>query len=386
MLKDPLGRFVLKIALIIGIVLILYYGRKLFIPLAIAGLLAMLFNPMQNALERHGWARKWSVTACTIVLLLIFGGLFFGLGQQVANFADQWPKIKRQAVEKLEQVHSQIAGEEAAASTQNATNSADAEGQNNASGNQQQPADSSSSTGGNPEQSTQGGGSSGSSGGLALDQMSQQQVSQILNTILTTIGDFLLMIVYFILLLAQKDRLYEFALRRAGAGRDRAETKQTLDQSTQVAHEYLKGRLILIAILAVAYGIGFSVLGLQYALFIAVFASVLTIIPYLGNIIGGVLALGIAVISGGDTTQLLGVIGIMSVAQLLESYILEPLIVGRSVDINPLFTIIFVVAFTLIWGPIGAIVAIPIGGILRIVFKHIDGMQDYAFLIEEENK
>ena len=74
----------------------------------------------------------------------------------------------------------------------------------------------------------------------------------------------------------------------------------------------------------------------------------------------------------------------MSAGQLLESYILEPLVVGKKVDLNPLTTVVVVVVFTIMWGPVGAIVAIPIAGIARVVFAHVPQLQDYGFLLGEE--
>lgn len=106
--------------------------------------------------------------------------------------------------------------------------------------------------------------------------------------------------------------------------------------------------------------------------------------PYLGNIIGGVFAIALAFASGGGQTAVIGVLITMSVAQTLESYILTPLIVGDEVDISPLTTIICVVGMSIVWGPVGAIIAIPVFAILRIIFSHMEGMKDYAYLMGQD--
>jgi predicted PurR-regulated permease PerM len=74
----------------------------------------------------------------------------------------------------------------------------------------------------------------------------------------------------------------------------------------------------------------------------------------------------------------------MSIAQMLESYVLTPMIVGDEVSLNPLTTIICVVGMSILWGPIGAIIAIPMFAILRIVFSHVDGLKNYAYLIGQK--
>ena len=193
------------------------------------------------------------------------------------------------------------------------------------------------------------------------------------------LGDFLLMFVYIILLLSQKERLREFVLRRM-PDEKRGLTHRSINESTDVVQKYLRGRLILIAILSVLYSIGFLLVGMDYAILIAVLVAVLSIIPYLGNIIGGVFAIALA-LAGGGTSAMLGVIATISVAQVLESYILTPLIVGDEVDINPLTTVVCVVGLAILWGPVGAIIAIPLTAILRIVFSHVDGLRDWAYLL-----
>ncbi len=379
MADTHLVRAVLKIALIIGIFAALYLARHFLVTLSLAALLALLFDPFQNWLERRGWSRNWSTTLCTAILLLFIGGVLFGLGRQVASFAQDWPKIKQQVYERIEQVRNQMASNApssgfagTSASSQNADSTA-RQAQENTSGEQGSP---------QADSSAQSSGNSGG-GGLSMNSVGTQRITQVLSGTFAFLGNFLLFLVYFVLLLSQKDRLREFMLRRFSTDQ-RAEVAHTINESVKVASSYMVGRLLSVLFLAVIYCTGFSIIGLRNGIFIGAFGALLEMIPFIGNIIAGVLALAMAVISGGDTTQLLAVAGIMIVGQFLESYILEPLVVGRKVDLNPLTTIVIVVIFTIMWGPLGAIVAIPIAGIARIIFSHIPGLKDYAFLLGEE--
>ncbi len=125
-------------------------------------------------------------------------------------------------------------------------------------------------------------------------------------------------------------------------------------------------------------------MGLDYAILIALLVATLSLIPYLGNIIGGVFALALAFASGGDGA-VLGVLITMSLAQLLENYVLMPFVVGDEVNINPLTTIVCVVAMSIVWGPVGAIIAIPIFAIIRVVCQRIPGLEDYAYLMGQDD-
>ena len=75
-----------------------------------------------------------------------------------------------------------------------------------------------------------------------------------------------------------------------------------------------------------------------------------------------------------------------AVVQFLQSYILEPLVVGTEVNLNPLFTIIGLVVGELIWGIPGLVLAIPLMGILKIVCDHIDGLEPYGYLMGRTGK
>lgn len=338
---------VLKIFLLIGGVVVLYYGRGLLLPLAVAGLLAMLIDPIDAKLRARGWNKGLAITGAFIVLVLFFAGLFLAIGQQSLNFSENWPSTKAKLVSQINDLRSSTGLE-------GVIPKLDPAGQEN--------------TGENL---------------FSQLPITGSGIFGFFSSAFGLLGDFLLMLVYVVLLLAHKLRLREFLLRRMPDA-VRGTTHQTINESVNIAQDYLRGRLILIAILTVLYAIGFTVIGLDYALLIALLVAVMSIIPYLGNIIGGLFACAMVFAGSGGSSAIIGVLITMSLAQTLESYVLTPLIVGDEVDINPLFTILGVIGMTLLWGPVGAIVAIPIFAILRIVCSHVDGLEDYAFLLGQE--
>ena len=395
---------VFKIALVVGVVAVLYFGKSLLLTLTLAGLLAMLINPLDNRFRSWGWSANWSIAASVFVLSLFFVGLFAAVGQQAVNFANNWEETQANVEKQLDKLRAEYnlqgvipswdtaMGEGAAAGAE--------PGGERSKGEEQRPAptapapaegaDSTASAAGaspattptsTPVAST-GSSAQGSSTSMLIDRLpvGGGDFMGFLSQVASILGDFLLMFVYIILLLSQKERLREFVLRRM-PDEKRGLTHRSINESTDVVQKYLRGRLILIAILSVLYSIGFLLVGMDYAILIAILVAVLSIIPYLGNIIGGVFAIALALAGGGGTSAMLGVIATISVAQVLESYILTPLIVGDEVDINPLTTVLCVVGLAILWGPVGAIIAIPLTAILRIVFSHVDGLRDWAYLL-----
>lgn len=359
--SDKLTAAVLRLALIIGIVVVLYFGQTLLLPLVLGGILAALVNPIDEKLRSWGWSRNFAITGAVFVLLLFFIGLFAAVGQQAVNFSQSWPQTQNKLETQLNKLREASGLGDVIPSVSSST-AAD-------------------STGGTGQPKEEGGGQESMMDKLPV---SGSGILSFFSGTFGVLGDFLLMLVYVVLFLAQKERLREFIIRRMPDS-ERVTTHQTINESRDVVQKYLRGRLILILILTVLYSAGFLIVGLDYAVLIAVLVAVLSIIPYLGNLIGGVFAAALAFAGDGDaTTAVIGVIVTMSVAQMLESYILTPLIVGDEVDINPLTTIVCVVGMSILWGPVGAIIAIPIFAILRIIFSHVDGLRDYAYLLGQK--
>jgi len=338
---SPLLSAVLQIALVIGVVVVLFFGRGLLLPIIVAGIIALIVDPIDDKIRSWGAPDWLGILGALTALIVFFVILFAAIGQQINSFIENWPQIEETLTEQLNNFRNKSGLGSLI-----------------------------------PELPSAGGDES-----VVKDMpVSGDSVLMILGAMLSTIGDFLLMFVYVVLFLAQKKRLRQFILRIA-PDEDRGVTHQTLNESRDVVQKYLRGQLILIATLAVLYSIGFMVVGMDYAILVAVLVAFMSLIPYLGNMLGGLIAIALAFAGGGGSTAVFGVIITMSIAQFVESYFLTPLIVGDEVNLNPLATIICVVGFAILWGPVGAVIAIPLTGIIRIVFSHVNGLRDYAFLM-----
>ena len=99
-----------------------------------------------------------------------------------------------------------------------------------------------------------------------------------------------------------------------------------------------------------------------------------------------VITLAMAMVQGGGTQVVIGVLITYSIVQFFQTYILEPLVVGAEVSINPLATIVGLVAFEILWGIPGMILAIPLLGMFKIVCDHVEPLRPYAYLIGSTNK
>jgi predicted PurR-regulated permease PerM len=129
---------------------------------------------------------------------------------------------------------------------------------------------------------------------------------------------------------------------------------------------FIRGQLVVMAILAVLYGVGFAVIGIQLAAVIGLLAGLLAIIPYVGSATALVLASTMAVLQHGLGVELLLVVAWYATVQTLEGMVLTPRIVGRSVGIHPVTVIVALLIGADLLGFFGLLVAVPIAAVVQV--------------------
>jgi len=136
---------------------------------------------------------------------------------------------------------------------------------------------------------------------------------------------------------------------------------------------FFRGQLLVAMCDGILYTIGFVSIGLPYAVLIGALAIILTMIPFLGAIITCVTALIIAFVQFGDWTHPLLVLAVFGVVQTLEGLVISPKIMGGRVGLHPLTIIIAVMAgTTLLGGLLGGILAIPLTAAMRVLmFRYV---------------
>jgi predicted PurR-regulated permease PerM len=163
----------------------------------------------------------------------------------------------------------------------------------------------------------------------------------------------------------------------------RNKAKDMIDRISQVAQQYLTGRLVAACIMGLLFLIGFLIVGLKNSVILALIVAIMTIIPYVGALIGGLVPLFISMIDG-SLNQSIWVVIIILAINTIDHYIIEPYVVGGSVNISPFFTIFVLILGGLIWGIPGIILFLPLSGIIKIVFENVEGLQPYASLIGDQ--
>ncbi len=143
---------------------------------------------------------------------------------------------------------------------------------------------------------------------------------------------------------------------------------------------YIKGKLVVAVILGLMYGIGLHIIGLKFGFVIGFSAGLLSIIPYVGSIIGFVAAfvMGLAYYQG--PLMFVWICVVFLIAQILETYWLTPHLVGNSVGLSAFVSILAIIIGGNLMGVLGIFIAIPLAALLREVL--IDLRREYHELMK----
>lgn len=197
------------------------------------------------------------------------------------------------------------------------------------------------------------------------------------------VGIYLLTFIYIFFLINYRHRFRKFLLRLF-TDEQEDDVNQIVQKSVNVVQQYLVGKLILTGLLAIVYMIGLGISGVSNFVLVSILAALFTLIPYLGNVAGFVLAMVLGYLTSGELGVLIGIVITFSFAQFFESYVLQPYVVGDKVEVHPFFVILAVIVGNAVWGIIGMILAIPIMGVITIVFLHVPSLEPFGYLFSDK--
>ena len=339
-MKTTATSIIKKLLLLFLIFSGLYFAKEFLMPIAIGGIIATLFLPFCKWMEAKKTPKTLAVLICLLIVIAFVTCMGSLLGWQVSALASDFALIKLRVIEKGVVFQQYIFN-------------------------------------------TIGIAIEKQSQILREEQPSVSSVVQIVfDSLKTVFINFILVLAYIFLLLYYRNHIKRFFIQLTPSDQ-RKEMEQVIFSTVHVAQQYLLGLSKMIFCLWVMYSIGFGLLGVTNFIFFAILCGLFEIVPFIGNITGTLLTVLVAAIHGADTPVLLGIVVTYGIVQFIQGWLLEPLILGPQVKINPLFTIIALIVGELVWGIPGIVIAIPITAMLKIIFDHIEPLKPYGFLIGE---
>lgn len=133
---------------------------------------------------------------------------------------------------------------------------------------------------------------------------------------------------------------------------------------------FVRGQVSVSALLGTFYAVGLTATGLNFGLLIGLFAGVISFIPYVGSIVGGLLAIGVAVVQfWPDWTWVAVVAGVFAAGQFIEGNILQPKLIGSSVGLHPVWLMFALFAFGALFGFVGMLIAVPAATAVAVLIR-----------------
>jgi len=146
---------------------------------------------------------------------------------------------------------------------------------------------------------------------------------------------------------------------------------QLARDSDLVLGQFLRGQLSVMVALGAVYSIGLWFVGLDLAFLVGMIAGLVSFVPYLGFIVGIVLASIAALMQFGDWVHLIYVVLVFGVGQTLEGMLLTPKLVGDKIGLHPVAVIFAVMAGGQLFGFVGILLALPVAAVLAVVMRYM---------------
>lgn len=132
---------------------------------------------------------------------------------------------------------------------------------------------------------------------------------------------------------------------------------------------FLRGQSMVCLFLGLWYGLGFTMVGLNFGMLIGITAGFLSFIPYVGSIVGLILSVGVAIVQGPGWGLLAMVLAVQFTGQFIEGNILTPRFVGGAVGLHPVWIMFALLAFGSLFGFTGLILAVPIAAVIGVLTR-----------------
>lgn len=323
----------------------LHLGRDVFIPMALALLLSVVLVPPARALQRLGLPRPLTVTLLLLLALSAIGATALLVVSQVLALASDLPSWETNLRAKLRALSEGSGVLDRAAGTLRRL-----------------------------AEELGGGGTTfappvtvttNAPGGGTLETL--LEMARFVAPPVASLAVALLLMAY---LLMQREDVRDRFLRLAGM-QDLHRTTRAMADATERVGRYLLMQMLLNAVFGLGMGLGLALIGVPNAPLWGVLAFVLRFVPFLGAWIAMTLPLIVAFATGQGWTEPLLVLLLFAVVDGVVTHLLEPMIYGRTTGISPLALLVSSAVWTVLWGPIGLLLAPPITACLAILGRHV---------------
>jgi predicted PurR-regulated permease PerM len=371
---QPRGTTLINMGVAALIIAGLYFGREIFVPVALAVLLSFVLAPFVSRLQSLRLPRVAAVLAVVILgfaIIFSLGGLMVSQASRLAEALPGYEQTLRNKIESLRGLTGGGTGTLERASK--VLKELKTELQN--------------SEAGSPPSATI---LQPSADNKPIPVEVRQPDPGALNTLvaiiaplvspLTTTG---IVVIFVIFILLQRQDLRNRFVRLAGSA-DIQRTTAALDDAGGRLSKLFLTQIAFNAAFGAAIGIGLQLIGVPSAPLWGLIAMILRFVPYIGALISAIFPLILSAAVGSGWEMLLLTAALFVVLELFAGQVLEPLIFGHSSGLSPIAIIVSASFWTWLWGPVGLVLATPLTVCLVVVGRHVDRLQFLDIMLGDQ--
>ncbi len=324
----------------------IYLGQDILIPLGFSFLFAVLLQPLEDLFQKIKIPRIPAILLSLIIALALIFSLFTFLSYQVSKFMDDLPAIEKNLTTFINNTQQWIS------ETFHFTQQQQQQAIQNAKGN----------TGDNLK----------SVAGTTLDVAS------------ASLALVALIPIYVFLLMYYRRHLIMFVVSCFEAKNANLVAK-VIGRIKYVVQKYVTGLLIETACVAVLNSVGLLLIGAPYAILLGIIGAILNLIPYIGGLIALILTAIVTLSNTGDVNTTILSIVVYFVVQFIDNNFLVPRIIGSSVQLNALVSILAVLIGGTLCGVGGMFLSLPFVAICKVICDHVEELYAWGKMLGDED-
>lgn len=342
------------VATIVTAVAALYFGREVFLPIAIALLLTFALAPVVSALKRVGIPRLPAVIASVFGAFAALALFSFIAASQVSELAQNIPVYQTNILTKIRSLKETGAAGGIIARLSQVIERV---------GQEIDLQDSSPPAADTPRREP-----------VPVEIIARERplefLQNLIGPLISPLASAGLIIVVVIFMLLEREDLRDRFIRLVGYG-DLHRTTQALQDAGKRVGQYLLMQLVVNIVYAIPITIGLWIVGIPNALLWGLLALALRFVPYIGPVIGALLPLLLALAVAPGWSLVLWTAGLFVVMELLTGNVVEPWLYGSRTGLSPLAIIVAAIFWTWLWGPLGLILSTPLTVCLVVLGRHV---------------
>ncbi|WP_426533758.1 AI-2E family transporter [Bradyrhizobium sp. McL0615] len=350
------------------IVSMLYFGRDIFVPVALAILLSFVLAPLVGLLQRISVPRGLAVVSVVILAFSLIFALGSLLATQLTQLAGDLPRYQSTISEKIQAFRDTKAGsgtlERASDMLKDLSKELD------------KPKDASSAR---VPGSVLGPKVSGPPAPVPVevrqpDPSALESLRTLISPLVHPLATTFIIIIFVIFILLQREDLRNRLIRLAGSY-DLQRTTAALDDAASRLSRLFLTQLILNGAFGVVIGTGLWLIGTPSAILWGILAAALRFVPYVGAVIAAAFPLALAVAVDPGWSMLLWTLALFLVVEPVVGHVVEPMVYGHSTGLSPVAVVVSATFWTALWGPIGLVLATPLTVCLVVLGRHVERLE-----------